>query len=94
MQESMTADIVIFDPATVAEQATYSAGENGLPPVGMPHVIVDGEFVKRDGQATGTLPGLPIRYPVETQGRHEPASQQQWLENFSIDDGAIRPRTN
>jgi len=43
-------------------------------------VIVNGVFVKRDNAATGKLPGLPIRYPVESEGRHEPASTWQWLE--------------
>ena len=89
MQKGMVADIVIFDPLTVAERATYSAGENGLPPVGLPHVIVNGIFVKRDGEATGKLPGLPIRYPVEARGRYKPATAKQWLQEFSIDDGSL-----
>ena len=92
MQEGLVADIVIFDPETVAERATYSAGENGLPPVGLPHVIVNGVFVKRDNQATGELPGLPIRYPVESESRHKPATTEQWLEEFTIDDGSLTPR--
>jgi hypothetical protein len=61
----MVAHIVDFAPETIAEQSTYKPGENGLPPVGLPHVIVNGVFVKRDGEATRALPGLPIRYPVE-----------------------------
>ena len=92
MQEGMVADIVIFDPETVAEKATYTAGENGLPPVGMPHVIVNGVFVKREDKPTGALPGLPIRYPVESAGRHEPATTRQWLQEFTIDDGSLTPR--
>ena len=83
------ADIVIFDPETVAERATYAAGENGLPPDGIPHVIVNGVFVKRDGKPTGALPGMPIRYPVEDEGRHRPAATKQWLQQFSIDDGSL-----
>ncbi len=92
MQEGMIADIVIFDPINVAEKATYAAGKNGLPPVGMPHVIVNGVFVKRDDEPTGALPGLPIRYPVESSGRHEPATTRQWLQEFTIDDGSLSPR--
>ena len=90
MQEGMVADVVIFDPEDVAEKATYKAGENGLPPVGMPHVIVNGVFVKRDDKPTGELPGLAIRYLVEIEGRHVPATQEQWLKTFSIDDGSLR----
>ncbi len=94
MQEGMVADIVIFDPETVAEGSSYKAGENGLPPVGLPHVIVNGQFVKRDDEATDIMAGQPIRYPVEDQGRHEPASQRQWLEGFRFDDSALRPQSN
>jgi len=92
MQEGMVADIDVFDPETVVEGATYKSGENGLPPVDLPHVIVNSVFVKRNNEATGALPGLPIRYPVESEGRHELATTEQWLEEFSIDDGSLSPR--
>jgi N-acyl-D-aspartate/D-glutamate deacylase len=72
LQEGMVADIVVFDPLTVAPRSTYKAGENGLPPVGIPHVIVNGVFVKKDDEATGALPGLPIRYAEEDKGRFVP----------------------
>jgi len=85
----MVADIVIFDPETVAEGAGYKSGGNGLPPVGLPHVIVNGVFVKRNGEATGALSRLPIHYTAESEGRHEPATTEQWLEEFSIDDGSL-----
>jgi N-acyl-D-aspartate/D-glutamate deacylase len=68
MQEGMVADITIFDPQTVAEGSDFRAGMNGLPPKGLPHVIVNGQFVKRDGKATDARPGVPIRYPVERRG--------------------------
>jgi hypothetical protein len=58
---------------------TQIGGTQGLPPVGLPHVIVNGMFVKRDNQATDQFPGLPIRYPVEDRPRHVAASQEQWL---------------
>ena len=90
MREGMVADIVVFDPEKVKEGSDYKAGEQGLPPTGLPHVIVNGQFVKRDGKATNAMAGVPIRYPVEAQGRHEPASQRQWLATFTIDDSSIR----
>jgi hypothetical protein len=93
MQEGMAADIVVFDPDYVAEGSSYEGGKNGLPPVGLPHVIVNGQFVKRDNDATGVMAGQAIRYPVEDEGRHVPASTEQWLEDFSIDDGALNPIT-
>ena len=92
MQEGMVADIVIFDPQNVTEGSSYKAGEQGLPPIGLPHVIVNGVFVKRDDKATNQFPGQPIHYPVEEQPRHVPASQKQWLETFTIDDSALAPQ--
>lgn len=93
MQEGMVADIVVFDPETVTNGSDYKGGENGLPPIGLPHVIVNGQFVKRDNKATDVMAGQPIRYPVEDEGRHVPASTKQWLEDFSIDDSTMKPRT-
>lgn len=52
-------------------------------------VIMNGQFVKRDNEATGVMAGLPIRYPVEDEGRHKPASTEQWLTVFTIDDGSL-----
>ena len=91
MQAGMAADIVIFDPESVHEGSGYKAGENGLPPIGLPHVIVNGQFVKRDDMATNVMAGQAIRYPVEDRGRHEPASAEQWLDDFSIDDSTLQP---
>ena len=49
-----TVDLHIELPANIAlsEGSDYKAGMNGLPPVGLPHVIVSGQFVKRDNKAT------------------------------------------
>ena len=54
------ADIVVFDPATVSDQATYAASTR--PSTGIRHVIVNGTPVVRDGQIVpGVLPGQPVR---------------------------------
>jgi N-acyl-D-glutamate deacylase len=92
LQPGMAADIVVFDPKTVAEGSSYKAGENGLPPKGLPHVIVNGQFVKKDNKATNIMAGLPIRYPVEDKGRFVEATQEQWEEEMIIDDSSIKPR--
>jgi N-acyl-D-amino-acid deacylase len=49
------ADLVVFDPKRVADQATYE--EPHRYPVGIEHVIVNGSIVIKDGQHTGSLPG-------------------------------------
>lgn len=53
------ADLVLFDPTTVAGPATYE--EPLLAPVGMPYVFVNGVEVKWDDEMTGARPGHVIR---------------------------------
>lgn len=54
------ADIVVFDPATISDQATYT--DSTRPSSGIRHVLVNGEFVVRDGQLVTTArPGRPVR---------------------------------
>jgi N-acyl-D-amino-acid deacylase len=53
------ADVVVFDPALVADRATWD--EPRLPPVGIERVLVNGETVVQDGSPTGKLPGRVLR---------------------------------
>jgi N-acyl-D-aspartate/D-glutamate deacylase len=54
------ADIVVFDPGTITDQATYS--QSTRPSSGILHVLVNGTFVVRDSQLdTNARPGRPIR---------------------------------
>jgi N-acyl-D-aspartate/D-glutamate deacylase len=53
------ADLVAFDPDTVADRATFA--EPHQYPVGIPHVMVNGQFVVREGEATGARSGRVIR---------------------------------
>ncbi|GAT72336.1 N-acyl-D-amino-acid deacylase [Microbacterium sp. HM58-2] len=56
-----TADLVLFDPDTVAAGATFEEPfEN---PVGVIEVLVGGIPVVRDGQVTGATPGGALRMP-------------------------------
>jgi N-acyl-D-amino-acid deacylase len=50
-----SADLVVFDPATVSDRATYE--QPLLPPAGVDHVIVAGQVVVSDGQLTQARPG-------------------------------------
>jgi N-acyl-D-amino-acid deacylase len=51
------ADLVVFDPKTVAEAATFAAPH--AYPVGMPYVLVNGVFVVRDGSVVANAkPGM------------------------------------
>jgi N-acyl-D-amino-acid deacylase len=59
IREEKDADLVVFDPETVGTPATYENPRQF--PEGMPHVLIDGEFVVRDGEHTGATPGSTIR---------------------------------
>jgi N-acyl-D-aspartate/D-glutamate deacylase len=54
------ADLVAFDPATVADRATFAQPRRA--PVGIVHTIVNGQFVVRDGARTGLRPGEVLRH--------------------------------
>jgi N-acyl-D-amino-acid deacylase len=53
------ADIVLFDPGAVIDRATFEDPRNA--PAGMPHVIVNGQFVVRDGKHTHARAGRAVR---------------------------------
>ncbi|MGH9343646.1 MAG: amidohydrolase family protein, partial [Terriglobia bacterium] len=53
------ADLVLFDPATIIDTATYEAPQQY--PLGIRHVFVNGTAVVREGRHTGARPGLALR---------------------------------
>lgn len=58
------ADLVLFNPDTVTDRATYTQPD--LPSEGIPHVLVGGVFVVRDGKfQTGVNPGKAVRAPIQ-----------------------------
>jgi N-acyl-D-amino-acid deacylase len=59
IERGKAADLVVFDPATVADTATFEAPHSY--PVGLPHVIVNGTLALRDGEPIGALPGRILR---------------------------------
>jgi N-acyl-D-amino-acid deacylase len=52
------ADVVAFDPAAIADKATYEQPHQYA--VGMRHVVVNGVPVLRDGEHTGATPGRAL----------------------------------
>jgi N-acyl-D-amino-acid deacylase len=52
------ADVVIFDAATVADEATFTDPHRY--PTGIEWVLVNGEVVIREGQHTGAKPGMIV----------------------------------
>jgi N-acyl-D-amino-acid deacylase len=55
------ADVVVFDPATIADKATFDAPKQYA--VGVEHVLVNGVPVIRNGEHTGAKPGRVVRGP-------------------------------
>jgi len=65
LQPGAVADITIFDPAKVTDNATFDEGKNSLPSTGIPYVIVNGTVVVKDSKVLKDVyPGQPIRNPV------------------------------
>ena len=58
------ADLVVFDPATVRDTATYEDPKRH--PEGMPYVMVNGVLVKDEDRPTGALPGRALRKSAAT----------------------------
>ena len=61
LHEGMHADIVVFDPNTIIDRATYENPHQLS--VGMQHVFVNGVEVVTDGKPTGAKPGEIVRGP-------------------------------
>jgi N-acyl-D-amino-acid deacylase len=61
------ADIVLFDPATVADAATFAQPKT--PATGIRLVMVNGEAVWQDGAPTGARPGRPLKLGEGAGGR-------------------------
>ncbi|MGC4995519.1 N-acyl-D-amino-acid deacylase family protein [Streptomyces sp. DT195] len=59
VHEGYRADLVLFDPATVAAGSTFA--EPRTLPTGIPHVLIDGRFVIEDGRRTDVLAGRSVR---------------------------------
>ena len=64
IREGMFADVVVFDPATIADRATFDKPHQYA--VGMKHVFVNGVQVLRDGEHTGAKPGRALWGPGKT----------------------------
>ncbi len=60
LRAGMDADLVVFDPATITDRASYR--HSTRPSAGIRHVLVNGVFVVRDGDIVADArPGRPVR---------------------------------
>jgi N-acyl-D-amino-acid deacylase len=58
--EGFDADVVVFDPATILDKATYEDPNQG--PVGIRCVLVNGEIAAEDGKVKGATSGKVLRH--------------------------------
>ncbi len=63
----MAADVTVFDPATVIDRATFE--QPTLPSEGIRHVLVNGRFALRDGDATGERAGRALKRSTNMPSR-------------------------
>jgi len=68
LRDGMKADVVVFDPTTVTDNATYSDPHQLS--TGILHVWVNGEQVLRDGHHTGATPGQRVSGPGKRSIQH------------------------
>jgi N-acyl-D-amino-acid deacylase len=61
LKEGMFADVVVFDPATLSDRATFEKPHQYA--VGVKHVFVNGVQVIKDGEHTGAKPGRALWGP-------------------------------
>ena len=59
VKEGLAADLVVFDPETVIDRATFEKPQQY--PAGIPHVLVAGAPVVWEGRHTGARPGRVLR---------------------------------
>ncbi|MEY2605816.1 MAG: N-acyl-D-amino-acid deacylase [Verrucomicrobiota bacterium] len=65
IREGMFADVVVFDPATIGDRATFDKPHQYA--VGMKQVFVNGKQVLKDGEHTGEKPGRALWGPGKLQ---------------------------
>ncbi len=73
LQVGNFADVVVFDPARIADRATYARPHQLA--VGVEQVMVNGQLVLRDGRITGVRSGRVVRGPGWRTGSQEAGGQ-------------------
>jgi N-acyl-D-amino-acid deacylase len=67
LREGLKADIAVFDPATVADRATFEQPHQYA--VGVTQVIVNGQVAFEDGKMTSARPGRVLYGPAHTRAQ-------------------------
>jgi len=65
IKQGMFADVVVFDPQTIADRATFEQPQQYA--IGVRNVFVNGVHVLKDGEHTGSKPGRGLWGPGKTK---------------------------
>jgi N-acyl-D-amino-acid deacylase len=87
LKRGMWADMVVFDPAIIADRSTFSS-PNQLA-VGMRWVLVNGVPVIADGQMTGAKPGRVLRGPGYKGAVRASAAKARTAEPCAQGEGSL-----
>jgi N-acyl-D-aspartate/D-glutamate deacylase len=85
----MVADLVVFDPQTITDHATYA--EPDLPSEGIRHVMVNGTWALRDGVSMGVRAGRALLRTPNMPARPDGSGASRSVEisaTFASDAGA------
>lgn len=74
LREGFAADLVIFDDATIADQATFTRPHQY--PTGISYVMVNGQLVFANGSMTGTRSGVALRGPAAVSSPSQATTQR------------------
>ncbi len=86
MQEGMVADITIFNPETIKDNATYEKGF--APSSGIPYVLINGTIIVKDSEVLrDVFPGQPIRFEPTTESKYEEVSTDLWEDTYLVQPG-------
>lgn len=73
VQAGADADLVVFDPGTVIDRATFEQPTQYSH--GIVHVLVNGTFVLRNAELVPSVaPGKPVRGPLTRSAPHAPTA--------------------
>ncbi len=90
LREGLAADVVVFDPETIADRATFEKPHHTS--VGVQHVFVNGTAVVRDGRHTGAKPGRIVRPGLHPSARSCDLGDRQGGRTAARDSRGARRR--
>jgi N-acyl-D-amino-acid deacylase len=87
LKEGMFADVVVFDPATITDRATFEQPHQYA--TGMKHVFVNGKQVLKDGEHTGAKSGRALWGPGKNKGSKSQGPSTKVAPSSKLQTGAL-----